>query len=230
MALCGLPERPRGRDHGGGRGFTPHRFLIYPDTAMLPEILISSLLFFVSHSLLASRRAKDWARRRFGVDARVYRLGYVVIALVSTLAWTAYIHALPDRPLYALDGPAAWGLRAVQAVGVGMLVLSVLPIDGLAFLGLRRRPGPLDDFVEAGIYRCLRHPMYAGAVLVLLASPVQTVNGLAFYLLASAYMLVGARFEEARLMADCPAYDDYRRRVPAFVPRPSCLFGRRPGD
>lgn len=196
---------------------------------MMVEILISSLLFFASHSLLASRRAKAWARRRFGLDARTYRLGYVVVALVSTALWVGYIHSLPDRPLYGFEGPAAWALRAVQAVGVGLLVLSVLPIDGLAFLGLRRRQGPLDGFVEAGIYRCLRHPMYSGAVLVLMASPTQTVNGLAFYVLASAYMLLGARFEEERLIADCPEYRDYRRRVPAFVPRIDCLR-RRKGD
>ncbi len=193
---------------------------------MIAEILISSLLFFASHSLLASLRAKDWARRRFGLDARGYRLGYVVVALVSTAVWLGYVHSLPDRPLYALDGPAAWGLRAVQATGLGLLVLSVLPIDGLAFLGLRRRQGPLDDFVEAGVYRCLRHPMYSGAVLLLMAAPAQTVNGLGLALLASGYMLIAARLEEERLIADCPDYRDYRRRVPAFVPRPSCLRRR----
>ncbi len=193
---------------------------------MILEIALSSLLFFVSHSLLATRRCKAWCRRRLGIDDRTYRLAYVVVALISTALWVAYVHALPDRPLYALDGPAAWTSRALQAIGIGLLVLSVLPIDGLAFLGLRRREGPLDGFVEAGVYRHLRHPMYAGAILFLLASPSQTVNGLTFYLLATIYMIVGSRFEEARLIADCPEYLDYRRRVPAFFPR---IAGRPKG-
>jgi len=72
--------------------------------------------------------------------------------------------------------------------------------------------------VVSGIYNYLRHPMYAGLMLFLLASPEQSYNGLAFTLVVSAYMVYGSKLEEKRLLAEHPDYLQYQQEVPAFVP------------
>ncbi len=189
---------------------------------MLMAVITSSLIFFLLHSLLASLRCKRLAARA-GIGERAYRLVYVILAVLMTVIWLAYVRSLPDQPLYSIEGPAMWLMRLLQFTGIVIFIFSLLPIDGLAFLGLRRRSGPLDDFVESGIYRFIRHPMYSGLMLVMLASPEQSLNGLLLYVLVCLYLIIGSRLEENRLMACCPAYADYRRRVPAFIPSASTL-------
>lgn len=176
------------------------------------------LLFAVIHSGLATQRVKDKFQAR-GMSPQRYRLLYSLLGLLLTAAWLLFVHSLPDRPLYHVDAPWRGLLRGVQLLGLGIFVSSLVPIDVAAFLGLRPESRGAEPFVERGIYRHLRHPMYTGIILMLLAHPDQTVNRLSLYAFVTAYLIVGARFEERRMLAAHPEYADYRRRVPAFLPR-----------
>lgn len=186
-------------------------------------IVISGLLFGLSHSLLASQRLKNIAYD-YGLSPQHYRLGYVVIATAFTVAWLGYVHRLPDQFAYAIDGIGMWACYSVQLVALLLFVLSLLPINGAAFLGLR----PFSDdslgankepFIEQGIYRYVRHPMYSSIMLMMFASPVQSYNSLTLYIVISIYFLIGSRLEEQRMIKNHPDYVDYQRRVPAFIPR-----------
>ncbi len=192
-------------------------------------VILSSLVFFIAHSLLASHFCKRIASR-LGVSEQSYRRAYVVFALLTTLLWLAFIHGLPDQMLYHFENPTTWLLRLTQLGGFMIFFFSLLPIDGLAFLGLRSNQGPLDNFVEAGIYRHIRHPMYSGIMLIMLATPDQSLNGLTLYILISLYLILGSRLEENRLLHECPAYADYRHRVPAFIPRLSTFHKTQNND
>ena len=185
---------------------------------MIWEIWLSGLVFAVQHSLLAGSAVKAEAYRR-GLTPRIYRLGYVAMALVTTAIWLSYVRGLPEHTVYAIHGTWTWPLRGLQAIGLWMAWRALRPIDSLAFLGIREgKEGP-DGFIETGIYRHLRHPMYSGVILIMLAFPVQTHNGLNLYACVTLYFALGARLEERRLQRQYPAYADYRRRVPAFLPR-----------
>ncbi len=181
-------------------------------------IWLCGIAFALTHSLLASRPCKQWACAR-GLQEPRYRLCYSLLGLLTTLAWAGLVHALPDAPLYDTDGAVRWALIALQLTGAAVALAAFQPIDGLAFLGLRAAPENCDPFIERGIYRYLRHPMYTGAMLILLAMPAQSWNGLHFTLAICLYFVIGARFEEGRMRAAHPEYAGYRRRVPAFVPR-----------
>lgn len=119
-------------------------------------------------------------------------------------------------------GPAGWvrficGLAAL-AIG-GWLVLR-----GLADLGdsMTPMPRPRTDgrLVETGVYRRIRHPVYAGLVCcgigwsILTASPA----GLVTTLVLAGFLDAKARREEAWLLDRYEAYADYRRRTSRFVP------------
>ncbi len=182
-------------------------------------VWLATAAFALVHSLLAARPVADAIRRAFGWSAARYRLAYSLLALAATALWLAYVHALPDRPLYRLEGAAFWLAAALQAAGAGVVLASFRAFDARVFLGLAEPPREGEGFHERGIYRHLRHPMYAGVLLILFASPVQTVNSLHLALAVAAYFVIGSRLEEARIMRAHPAYADYRKRVPAFVPR-----------
>jgi len=74
------------------------------------------------------------------------------------------------------------------------------------------------QFAEHGIYRHMRHPMYSGVMLALLASPVHTVNSLNLFAVIATYFIIGSKFEERRMLVTYPQYAEYQQRVAAFIP------------
>jgi protein-S-isoprenylcysteine O-methyltransferase Ste14 len=75
--------------------------------------------------------------------------------------------------------------------------------------------------IESGPYGIVRHPIYTGILLAILATTAAkgTVLGLAGLLIITFGFWLKARFEERWLSQElAPAYDDYRRRVPMLVP------------
>lgn len=180
-------------------------------------ILASCLVFSFFHSLLANRQLKQYFYDR-GLTAQHYRLLYVLIAVISTALWLAYIKTLPDQSLYALQGIYRWLCYLIQGFALYAFYLSLRPIDSLAFLGLRPFKNNTEAFIEKGLYRYIRHPMYSSLIVLMFALPTQTMNSLALYTLISCYFIIGSRFEEQRMIKDHPEYADYRNRVPPFIP------------
>lgn len=181
-------------------------------------IWLSGAVFALLHSGLASLHVKSFFHAR-GLSPRTYRLAYVVFSIFATAGWLFYIHQLADRPLYGVDPPWRYLLHLVQILGLWIFLQSLRPIDTRAFLGLRPFRHDVEDFVEKGIYRHVRHPMYSGIMLIMFAMPGQSINSLALYAFVAAYFIVGSRFEESRLLKAHPEYADYRKRVPPFIPR-----------
>lgn len=187
-------------------------------------IILATLLFALLHSLMAMQRLKRHCYAR-NISSQHYRLFYVASAILLTGAWLMFIDTLPDAPLYQLRGAARIIAVTLQGIALVIIWLSFRPIDLAVFLGLRPFPNGNEPFHESGIYRYLRHPMYSGVILLLAVAPQQSVNHMTVAVAVTVYLIIGSRFEEQRLLAAHPAYADYRRRVPAFIPRPLRLAG-----
>lgn len=122
------------------------------------------------------------------------------------------------------------------AVGVAaamLLLAGAVGLAGTARLGraLSALPLPSSSAVlrTSGIYRCVRHPIYAalllgGAGLVLLGGrPVRVV----LWLILLALLLGKIRWEERELTARFPDYSHYARDTPRLIPNPvRCLRSR----
>jgi protein-S-isoprenylcysteine O-methyltransferase Ste14 len=134
----------------------------------------------------------------------------LVAAVAAGLAGMAWPHA-------ASPWLAAAGILSALA-GAGLMV------GGGAGLGkqLTPFPRPIDDGTlrRDGVYGLVRHPMYGGALLLvlgwaLLSSPLALVP----LALAAAFLDAKRRREEAWLEAKHPDYADYRRGVSRqFIP------------
>ncbi|MDX8409793.1 MAG: isoprenylcysteine carboxylmethyltransferase family protein [Mariprofundales bacterium] len=188
---------------------------------MMPPLLIwlSGVLFALFHSLTATVACKLWCYQH-GLREPHYRLAYSLLATLLTVGWLLWIHQLTDQPLYHITGWASYLLHAIQLAGLLLAAAAFRPIDSAAFLGLRAAPTSGDPFITSGIYRHLRHPMYAGVGLMLIAAPMQSLNSLHFSLMILTYFIIGSRFEEQRMLAQHSEYADYRSQVPSFIPRP----------
>jgi protein-S-isoprenylcysteine O-methyltransferase Ste14 len=94
--------------------------------------------------------------------------------------------------------------------------------DPLSFLGLQQltgRPQGNPRLVTTGMYRWVRHPLYTAGLLFVWLTPVMTFSLLSLNLSLTAYVILGSRLEERRLVAEFgEAYHEYQRRVPSLIP------------
>jgi hypothetical protein len=169
----------------------------------------------------AKRRLRPW----LGAG---YRLAYNGIAGVHVaLIWLGG-RALVGGDNLDLGLPEALQtlLAGVRWAGLAVIVAGLLQYDLGRFSGLSqllavargRGASEHEELHVTGMHRYVRHPLYAGAYLYLWGG-VDNEFQLATAVWASAYLAIGARLEENRLLALYGAsYRDYRRRVPSLIP------------
>lgn len=190
---------------------------------METAILIGAIVAWGAiHSWLASLAAKGIWRRFLGAPgSRAYRLGYNAWALVSFIPVLWLMRVLPDRVLYFVGVPWRYVMIAGEIAAACLLFLAVLPTDPLHFAGVRQL---LQDdvpprLVTDGFYQWVRHPLYLFGLLILWLSPLMTINVLTVISGLTAYVFIGARFEEQRLLREFGEdYRAYRERTPMLIP------------
>jgi protein-S-isoprenylcysteine O-methyltransferase Ste14 len=76
------------------------------------------------------------------------------------------------------------------------------------------------ELVQRGPYRVVRHPIYSGLLLMILATAILIgqVGGFVVLAFCSCGLWVKLRWEEALLIKHFPEYSEYMRRTTALVP------------
>jgi methanethiol S-methyltransferase len=194
------------------------------------------------HSLLASlwmkARVAELAGRR--AEQGLYRLFFVVQALLSWGLLIAYERRLPTRILYEFRAPVAWLIRAGQMLGVLHALFSGRSV-GLSYLTgwhnfrawMKKGsipPAPIaqgpeqtpdGEFRVAGPFLGSRHPLNFAGIPIFWLTPRMTTHRLVFNLIISLYLVLGSFHEERRLRAVHGArYEAYQRSGTSFfLPR-----------
>jgi len=182
-------------------------------------------LFALSHSAMAMPAAK----RRIGraLPAELERSTYVLVAgaTLALLFWRW--RPLPAAVWHVAPPIARGALRGLGAAGWLLAVVAMRTLGHARLFGLAqawrwargREPQP-SRLVERGIYRVIRHPLNLGFVLGIWGTPVMSAGRLLFAVVATLYVAVGMRLEEQHLRERFgSAWDGYRARVPALLPR-----------
>jgi protein-S-isoprenylcysteine O-methyltransferase Ste14 len=122
--------------------------------------------------------------------------------------------------------PGDWTRAGLIVTGaVLFLVGGVVGVAGVLVLGRNRTPFPRprenSELVQHAIYARVRHPLYTSVMLSSLGWALiwQSAAAAVAALVLVPFFLAKARHEERWLRAKFPAYADYARRVPAFLPR-----------
>ncbi|HEY6578846.1 MAG TPA: isoprenylcysteine carboxylmethyltransferase family protein [Rhizomicrobium sp.] len=188
-------------------------------TRMTPQLALKYLwvIWFVS-----------WLAAAFWADRTAKRpaFGSELLYRVVTLAGAALLFGSTTRPnggplrLWSVGGDVAWALVAVCVAGFVFCWWARIHLGKLWSGWITRKEG--HRIVDTGPYGMVRHPIYTGLIVSLLATAV--VEGTGMALLGAAIMILGfwikARLEERFLCEQLGAdnYGAYRRRVPMLVP------------
>lgn len=189
-------------------------------------LVSASILWGVVHSLTASHRAKAFAARFLGESSarRFYRFGYNLFSVITFLPILALLVLLPDQLLYRIPTPWLYLTLLGQALSVIALVVGVLQTGALEFIGLRQLLDPARpeaaSLTTHGLYRYVRHPLYTAGLVFLWLTPEMTLNRLALWIVFSLYLVIGAYFEERKLLRDFgQQYADYKAQTSMLIPR-----------
>lgn len=196
-----------------------------PDSQIL-LLILSWLVYFSLHSLLASIWVKQYVASRWPRAMPGYRLVFNVLAVL--------LLAVPLGLTLSGSGPWIWrwsGLSAgvavvLSAAAVVGFLWSLKFYDGSEFLGLRQfreRNTSVDDqeqFQLSPLHRWVRHPWYFFA-LVIIWTRDMNLEMLITAILMTVYFVIGSRLEERKLLRyHGEIYRHYRRRVPGLIPLP----------
>ena len=187
-------------------------------------ILLAVLSYGLLHTLLASIKAKALARNWFGSKTdQWFRLAYNFIAVFTLLPILLLPILLIDKEIYRISFPWVIGTLAIQALAIVVLVVGLKQTGISSFMGLRQVLLPENTspprLVTGGLYRYIRHPLYTAGLVFIWLLPIMTLNLLALNLGLTAYVLIGAYFEERKLMLEFgEAYAEYRRLTPMLIP------------
>ena len=183
-------------------------------------LLFALALWGVVHSFLASHLAKDLFHLKVG-GMDFYRLAYNIFAAIGFLPILYLMATLPDQLAYEVPAPWSWVMLGGQLLSAVLLVTAFLQTDALSFVGLRQlfeeeKSGTL---VTRGLYRVVRHPLYTFGLLFIWLTPTVSQNSLTVYIGATIYTLIGAYFEERKLLRDFgDDYAAYKKKTPMLIP------------
>jgi protein-S-isoprenylcysteine O-methyltransferase Ste14 len=185
-------------------------------------IFLFLLLWGLIHSLIASLAFKSFLTKLLGKPLmRGYRLFYNIFSVISFLPILYLVAILPDVRLYSIPAPWSYLMLLGQGVSAVFMIVGVLQTDTFYFVGLRQlfeqeKPA---KFVTNGLYRLVRHPLYTAGLLFLWLSPQVTVNSFTMVVAATIYILIGAYFEERKLLREFgEIYAEYKSRTSMLIP------------
>jgi methanethiol S-methyltransferase len=198
-------------------------------------VVINAAVFILfAFSFFKPRTARDWRSfgsfsafvialftEMYGFPLTIYVLSGWLQSRFPEIDWLSHDAGHLPEMLFGWRANPHFGpfhLLSFVFIGGGFVVIA----GAWQYLHAAQRAG---NVAMAGPYAYVRHPQYAGFILVMLGFLVQwptLLTLLMFPVLVAMYLRL-ARQEEAEARAQFgAAYDAYAKRVPAFIP----WFGR----
>ena len=190
-------------------------------------LLLALAVWGVVHSFLASHLAKDLFHLKLS-SMDFYRLAYNIFAAISFLPILYLMSTLPNQLAYQIPSPWNLVMFGGQLLSGLLLLIAFLQTDSLSFVGLRQlfETEKSGQLVTRRLYRVIRHPLYTFGLLFIWLTPTVSQNSLTVYIGATIYTLIGAYFEERKLLREFgDSYSEYKKKTPMLIP--GLVIGKR---
>ncbi len=192
------------------------------------------LLFFVQHSGMIRRSAKERMARRVPAMCQpaFYSVASGLALLALILLWQPTAHYI-----WHLRGGGRWLSGGVAAAAVAGFIWGIRALgefDPFGIMPLKAALGgihaPSLPFVARGPYRHVRHPLYLFSLLLIWSTPRLSTDQLLFNVLWTLWIVLGTKLEERDLLRDFgQPYREYQMSVPMLLPLPRFrASGREP--
>ncbi|MEZ5960869.1 MAG: isoprenylcysteine carboxylmethyltransferase family protein [Hyphomonadaceae bacterium] len=184
---------------------------------MTPGAFIAAawIVWLVTWILAAGWSARTASHHDLGAESpsRVLTLAAVVMILASY--WP-----LPEAMLWTATPQIGWAMAGLVVLGLGFTWAARLHLGPL----WSSTSAPTEDHrvVDTGPYGVVRHPVYAGLLLAVVATAIDRgrLEAVAGALVLIAAISLRAKLEERFLRRDLgdESYRNYRSRVPMLIP------------
>ena len=180
-------------------------------------VLAVMAAWIVATALVILRTNLDLLRERLGPRKGAKCWDTAIMSLLGLLQLARYILAGFDRRYgWTGDFPAAAQIAALAAGALGYAVVVWATASNAYFsqiVRIQHERG--QNVVSHGLYRSVRHPAYAGAILYELTVPVLLGSWWAMVPSALSALLLALRtaLEDRTLQAELPGYQEYAGRV-----------------
>jgi methanethiol S-methyltransferase len=188
----------------------------------METLIILWLLFFISHSALATSKAKAYFQDKLKNKSKHYRLIYNGIS--AFLLLLIFLKIFTTKQLFPFFDPT------LLTCGLGFLIMMMgflvmqetfKSYNLRAFLGLEVVEEESKGLNTGGVYHFIRHPLYFG-IFIFLIGLVWTIpsEDMILSVIASViYIVVGIEYEEKKLKVTYgQAYEDYAKDKKKFIP------------
>jgi methanethiol S-methyltransferase len=178
------------------------------------------------HSFMITPTVTGFVQKRFEKAYPYYRIFYNVMALVTLTPVLVYSFSIKGPALFRWEG----NFRIVQGLLMGSALLLFIGgakrYDLAQFLGIRQvlensTCSVLTDDCHLdtrGILGMVRHPWYAGGILIVWARNLD-MAAILTSLVITVYFLIGAFLEEKKMLAEFgEEYIGYQQRVSMLFP------------
>jgi protein-S-isoprenylcysteine O-methyltransferase Ste14 len=194
------------------------------DTILYLVLLWSG--YFAIHSLLASLTVKQWLQGRLPRAMPYYRIVYNVAATLLLIFPVGFMLAQHGDPIWQWQGAAKWLANGIAIAAIIIFLWTMRFYDMREFTGIKQSREHVRDihdqetFKISPLHRYVRHPWYSLALIVIWSRDMDYMY-LTTGIMLSLYFFLGARLEEAKLLAyHGDRYRQYCKKVPGIIPRP----------
>jgi len=193
-------------------------------------ILFLYSTFGLVHTYLARIEFKLLVAKKYPRFMPFYRLAYNIYAVLHFSIVYELSPAIDIR-LYDLPKPYDIMILIPQFLAVGGIIWVFYRVGFKEFLGIaqigRKLDGTYDNeghdeqtsLIVDGPFTICRHPIYLFTTIWLVCRPEMNVDYLVSVLCIIFYFILGAGFEEARMLVRYgEVYNNYKKRTARFIP------------
>lgn len=209
-----------------GNIYAPRTIDVFGARPVKEALLVNAtliVLFALQHSGMARTGFKRFVARI--VPRCLVRSTYILFSSVAIIVLMVFWQPIGSLVWSVGPGPFRWMIVAAYFSGWVLILWGTCLIDHCEMFGLRQTwtayrgsACPKPEFRTPGVYRHVRHPIHAGWLIVLWATPVMTVTHLLLAMGMTIYIIAGTRLEEKCLAERFPDYRQYARKVPMLIP------------
>lgn len=189
-------------------------------------LVLAWAVYFFFHSYLATERVKDYIRHKFKSGYKYYRLFYNLLASGGFFLILVLNGAISSPFLLQINRftsvagliLATWGFLIIR---IAFKTYNLWDFLGVNFRA-REGKGLNSGLVTSGIRAYIRHPIYAGTILMVIGFWVfrPSLTHLISVLCIFIYLYIGIAQEEKKLIKTFGNdYLEYRKKVPMLIPR-----------